>query len=109
MIEKHLKKAVLTVWMAERLPGGASLILKGGWVLDVRGFKLLCGGYLYAIIATIKVGNIGIGWDCNTDIKWLLTILVHLQMPSLDGFQAMEGLMEIIGVALEGGKIIHES
>jgi hypothetical protein len=30
-------------------------------------------------------------------------------MPSLDGFQAMEGLMEIVGVALEGGKIIHES
>ena len=28
MIEKYLVKAVMTGWMAERLPGGASLILK---------------------------------------------------------------------------------
>ena len=67
------------------------------------------GGHLYVIIATIKVSNIEIGWDCNTDIEWLLTILVHLQMPSLDRFQAMEGLMGIVAVALEGGKNIHEN
>ena len=83
MIEKYLTESVMTGWIAERLPGGARLILKGGWVLDERGFRLLR--------------------------EWLVTSLVHLQMPSLDGFQAMEGLMEIVGVALEGGKIIHES
>ena len=57
MIEKYLVKAVMTGWMAERLPGRASLILKGGWVLDERGFRLLRGGYLYVIIVTIKVGK----------------------------------------------------
>ena len=57
MIEKYLTESVMTGWIAERLPGGARLILKGGWVLDERGFRLLRGGHLYVIIVTIKVGE----------------------------------------------------
>jgi len=57
MIEKYLTESVMTGWIAERLPGGASLILKGGWVLNERGFSLLRGGHLYVIIVTIKVGK----------------------------------------------------
>ena len=34
VVEEYLAKAVMTCWMAERMPGGESLILKEGWVFD---------------------------------------------------------------------------
>jgi len=47
----------MTGWMAEGMPGGKSLILKEGWVLDWGGFRLLCDGNPGVIIATAKMWN----------------------------------------------------
>jgi hypothetical protein len=47
----------MTGWMAERLPGGESLILKEGWVFDEGGFKLLRDGHLSAIMVRVTVGK----------------------------------------------------
>jgi hypothetical protein len=57
VVEEYLAKAVMTGWMAERMPGGESLILKEGWVFDEGGFRLLCDGHLCAIMARVTVGK----------------------------------------------------
>jgi hypothetical protein len=44
VVEEYLSKAVMTGWMAERMPGGERLILKEGWVFDEGGgrFQAVC-------------------------------------------------------------------
>jgi hypothetical protein len=76
VVEEYLAKAVMTGWMAERIPGGESLILKEGWVFNEGCIRLLCDGYKSAIIALVTVGSIGTGWDCIMGSEWLVTSLV---------------------------------
>jgi hypothetical protein len=55
VVEEYLAKAVMTGWMVERMPGGASLILKEEWVFDEGGFRLLRDRHLCAIMARVTV------------------------------------------------------
>ena len=57
MVDEYFAKAVITGWMAERIPGGESLILKEGWVFDEGYFRLLCDENKSAIIARVTVGK----------------------------------------------------
>jgi len=57
VVEECLANAVMTGWMAERLPRGESLFLKVGWVFDEESFRLLRDGYLCAIIVRMTVGK----------------------------------------------------
>jgi hypothetical protein len=44
VVEEYLANAVMIDWMAERMPGGESLILKEGWVFDEGSFRLCMTG-----------------------------------------------------------------
>ncbi len=57
MVEEYLAKAGMTGWVAERMLGGESLILKEEWVFDEGGFGLLRDGHLSVTIARVAAGK----------------------------------------------------
>jgi hypothetical protein len=76
VVEEYLAKAVMTGWMAERLPGGESLILKEGWVFDEGCFRLLRDGHKSAINARVTVGKYRHWLGLYKGSEWLVMSLV---------------------------------